>query len=170
MGRHTHPETHCSRSCAWNSREHVTLSICRDGPLPFCFPSQYNFVSFEFVQYTYLRPTQPSAHEHCGHAQVRNMPKGERIALVACQACRTCKSRISLLCRASFNVCGRAQLGECDGMTPVCGPCQVKHTYSSDHTFSRFTALKSKYEQLKSSYGNLYERLKHGSASECQSF
>lgn len=51
-------------------------------------------------------------------------------------------------------------------MTPVCDPCQVKHTYPSDHTFSRFTALKSKYEQLKSSYGNLYERLKYGSASE----
>jgi hypothetical protein len=34
---------------------------------------------------------------------------------------------------------------------------------------SRFTALKLEYEQLKSSYGNLstvYERLKHGSASE----
>jgi hypothetical protein len=94
------------------------------------------------------------------------MPEGERIALVACQACRTRKSRVSLLYRASFNVRGRAQSGYCDGMTPVCGPCQAKHTYSSDHTFSRFTTLKSEYEQLKSSYGNLYERLKHRSASE----
>jgi hypothetical protein len=57
-------------------------------------------------------------------------------------------------------------------MTPVCGPCQAKHTrcaYSSDPSVSRFTALKLEYEQLESSYGNLstvYERLKHGSALE----
>jgi hypothetical protein len=57
-------------------------------------------------------------------------------------------------------------------MTPVCGPCQAKHTqcaYSSDPSVSRFTALKLEYGQLKSSYGNLstvYERLKHGSALE----
>jgi hypothetical protein len=40
--------------------------------------------------------------------------------------------------------------------------------YSSDLNVSRFTAPKSEYEQLKSSYGNmstLYERLKHGSAT-----
>jgi hypothetical protein len=57
-------------------------------------------------------------------------------------------------------------------MTHVCGPCQAKHTqcaYSSDPSVSKFTALKSEYEQLKSSYGNLstvYARLKHGSALE----
>ncbi|KAL1582278.1 hypothetical protein WHR41_09168 [Cladosporium halotolerans] len=61
------------------------------------------------------------------------MPKRKRIALVACEACRTRKSK-------------------CDGTTPVCGPCQTKRTpcaYPSDPNISRFAALKSDYERVK---------------------
>jgi hypothetical protein len=94
------PETHCSRFHAWDSRQHETFSICRDGPSLFCFLCQHTLASFVISPYTHLRPTPPAAHEHRGHAQVRNMPKRERIALVACQACRTRKSRVSLFCRA----------------------------------------------------------------------
>lgn len=57
-------------------------------------------------------------------------------------------------------------------MTPVCSPCQAKGrqcVYSSDPSVSRFAALKSEYDQTKTSLKDLstiYERLKHGSASE----
>jgi hypothetical protein len=57
-------------------------------------------------------------------------------------------------------------------MTPVCSPCQAKGrqcAYSSDPNVSRFAALKSEYDQAKTSLEDLstiYERLKHGSASE----
>jgi hypothetical protein len=67
---------------------------------------------------------------------------------------------------------GDTYVDQCDGKTPGCGLCQLKHTrcvYSSEPNTSRFAALKSEHEQLKSRYSNLsavYEQLKNESASE----
>jgi hypothetical protein len=66
----------------------------------------------------------------------------------------------------------KAHIRQCDGLTPICSPCHSKSTqctYSSDPNVSRFAALKSEYEQVKTSLDDLstiYERLKQGSASE----
>ena len=66
----------------------------------------------------------------------------------------------------------KAHTKQCDGITPACGPCKAKRTecaYASDPNVSRFAALKSEFEQLKTSLGDLspiYERLKHGSVEE----
>lgn len=97
------------------------------------------------------------------------MPKRKRIALVACEACRTRKSRVRLAYTSSVNACGKAHTKQCDGITSVCGLCQPKHTecaYSFDPNVSRFAALKSEYEHVKTSLDELstiYERLKYGS-------
>jgi hypothetical protein len=66
----------------------------------------------------------------------------------------------------------KAHIRQCDDLTPICSPCHSKGTqctYSSDPNVSRFAALKSEYEQVKTSLDDLstiYERLKQGSASE----
>jgi hypothetical protein len=71
-----------------------------------------------------------------------------------------------------LSVRGDTYTDQCDGKTPECRLCQLKHTrcvYSSEPNMSRFAALKSEYEQLKSRYSNLsavYEQLKNESASE----
>lgn len=80
------------------------------------------------------------------------MPKRKRIALVACEACRTRKSKVSLPTNSLRYVCEEAHNIQCDGTTPVCGPCQTKRTpcaYPSDPNISRFAALKSDYERVK---------------------
>lgn len=71
-----------------------------------------------------------------------------------------------------MDVCEEAHNIQCDGTKPICGPCQIKRTqctYSSDPNVPRFAALKTEYEQVKTrldDLSTLYERLKHGSASE----
>jgi hypothetical protein len=67
---------------------------------------------------------------------------------------------------------GDTYTDQCDSKTPECSLCQLKHTrfvYSSEPNTSRFAALKSEHEQLKSRYNNLsavYEQLKNESASK----
>jgi hypothetical protein len=67
---------------------------------------------------------------------------------------------------------GSAYTDQCDGKTPECGLCKLKHTrcvYSSEPNTSRFAALKSEYEQLKSRYDDLsavYQQLKDESTSK----
>jgi hypothetical protein len=61
---------------------------------------------------------------------------------------------------------------QCDGVLPVCGPCDKKTiscSYTSDPTLSRSAALKVEQEQLQTKYDSLlhvYAQLKGGSMAE----